>query len=550
MKRLLPYLISLVLLALGAPAPLSAQADPGDGRITGYVKDRVGTTASFDSTTVVCAVILPPQAPPFNEIVSAGWQEALDALVKQSESPAPFGALLASLKGVTAIHTIVAGDGFFRLEGLPLNRRIGVAARVAGVWRPLQREIRLTEDQPAAECEVPFWTLARDLSGLRISRHSLEISATINRNLRYAAVEILETIVLENPDPTRAVLPAGASRSKPFIKLGLLVSPGLTAAFLPSMYGSQLSFLQGRKAPEPRIVPVAEGRTSPWTFGGIEAMHGPREIYSEAAQTSHDSWHPLNARGELEFIGEGETLFISELSPDGRGSAWLIFNRPVPPARDGNPGRLVLRIRHKGGVLHESADRRLRLARRFPLPLTELRVTADPRLEIRGLKPEAHARIIGDARLTEGLNVYGVPEHEGDLIAADEEFELIIGFTPEARAEMAKIAGGFSTSENSPPPRPDAPAETGISTQAVFKALAVLFGLAFLVALVSSLRASREDQIKRLNRCHASSAQIVGEIHRLHAEYQAGRLPAALYTEQRKRLVNRLVEAEAAREKD
>ena len=73
-------------------------------------------------------------------------------------------------------------------------------------------------------------------------------------------------------------------------------------------------------------------------------------------------------------------------------------------------------------------------------------------------------------------------------------------------------------------------------------ALSVVFGLAFLAALVATIRKSRDEQLSRLAALPATRAEMLAAIPELETEYRNGNLPARNYQDQRQRLLNRLVE--------
>ncbi|MCA8918258.1 MAG: hypothetical protein KDB32_04205, partial [Planctomycetes bacterium] len=78
-----------------------------------------------------------------------------------------------------------------------------------------------------------------------------------------------------------------------------------------------------------------------------------------------------------------------------------------------------------------------------------------------------------------------------------------------------------------------------------FKSLAFVFGLAFVGALVATLRWPREKQLKRLAELPATRKEVLEGVNQLELEYKEGKLPARAYSEHRQRLLNRLVELDA-----
>ncbi|MCC6572989.1 MAG: hypothetical protein IT462_04275 [Planctomycetes bacterium] len=539
----MPRAILLLIVFLVA-APLHAQmgpAAPQPGSVFGRLKDRVGTTIDFEPGTVVCALALPPESPPFCEIVSAAWQDAFNAVVAGRDPHSKFGGLQGGVLAREGYHVKAGPRGDYEIANLPLRKRLALAAKVQGLWRPFREEIWLTDDQPRVERDIPFYTLGADPRACRVAEHSLQLKSIIKDTLVYAVVEVTETIVIENLDPSRAALPAeSAATGAPWFQLGLLTAPGMDPAFLAGMYGTELLFLQGTNASSPGPVPLDARAQRPWTFGGMDNMHGRPVEYGPGPQVSLDPWHPLNLDGALDFIGEGETFF--KLDPDDSGGrkASLVFNRPVPPAVGGKPGRLVLKLMHRGGIPLAQPESSVRVMRSLPLALRDLRIATDPTLEVGGVRADGHAKLLeAPEQGADGLVRYRAAAGALDVVGAGDRYIIAIALSARAREVLADVARRIQPPSKTETP---APAATGINMQGVFIMLAVVFAVGFLVAMVISLRSSREMQRKRLNEVDASRDEIIAAMKQLEADYKARKLSATAYLDQRKRLMARALE--------
>jgi hypothetical protein len=222
-------------------------------------------------------------------------------------------------------------------------------------------------------------------------------------------------------------------------------------------------------------------------------------------------------------------------SPSGR-SATLIFNRPIPPARDGLPGALTIRVLHKGGVLHLSPDSKLMFNRRFDYEVTVADAQINAMLTMSALVEDAHRGLYG-APGTEGHPVYPSNPAASPNLASGQLVRIALGFTQQARTEMARFENGVA-----PPDQPAGPQGPKLDVSKIFMALAFVFGLAFLGALVATVRKPRDEQLKRLAALPANRAEVLAAVNALESEYKQGGLPARAYQDQRQRLMNRLVE--------
>jgi hypothetical protein len=510
----------LVLLA----ACLFAGAAVAQGTISGTLRDPAGTTTWFAEPVTVAALVLPDDAHPFNEMCAGTWQEALSALADGKPPESPLGGLVAGVTAEASRFVTAESDGQFRINELPYERRLALAARIDGVWWPASREYWLTPEQGSATIEIPFFTLDPNLSPT-LALHRIETQLTMRGDLKFAGLRVIETIRVENTDPTRGAMVE--------IALDLLMPPDILARFLPSMYGSQLLFMQGTDA-----LPAVNGdQASPlapqsWKFGGADTMHGSKAVYNRGPQRSADNWHLLNTDG-LHMLGAGETRFVENASPSGR-SAKLVFRRPVPPALNGKPGTLVLRLQHRAGVPDNDPAAKVQLKRSFPLEVKRAEAAIGDGLTLAALIPEGHRKLYGAPSGAEFAST------EVPALAAGNVAEIVFGLNAEAQLALGKMAG---------PQTPQASELTAdkdeIKWNVLFQWLAAFFGIAFIGALVASVRWPREKQLGRLATLPASRAEVVKSLATLEADYRAGLLPASAYVEQRARLVNRVIEFDA-----
>ncbi|MCC7508160.1 MAG: hypothetical protein IT464_02145 [Planctomycetes bacterium] len=510
--------LALVVLC----APLAAQ-----GTITGTLKDIAGTTTWFAEPVTIAAIVLPDESHPFNEICAGTWQEAMDALAQGRKPETPFGGLAG---GVTPIDFCIVqsdADGRFQMLSLPLERRIAVAAKIDSLWWPLEREQWLTEATPSAQVELPFFTLDHDsLPTLR--EHRLEVHLTVRPDLKYAGLTIDETILIENSDPSRGMMLE--------ISLDVAMAPDILARHLPSLYGSQLFFMQGTSSlPAESASEASALARQAWRFGGVDVMHGAQAVYNKGPQFSADNWHPLNTDG-LHMLSAGDTRYIETPSPSARKAA-IVFRRPVPPALHGKPGSLQLRLLHRAGVPLDNPAGKVAFARTFPHELLSATAGAHAGVVLQALVKDGHRRlyetqIAGDpTRMASTRN---------PALVAGEEVQIVLGLDDATQAELKSLSDPVDT-----PAAQEDKDSSKFRWDMLFKALAVVFGLAFVGALVASVRWSREKQLARLASLPASRAEVVAALKSLESEYNARRLPAAAYIEQRQRLLNRLIEFDA-----
>ena len=511
------------------------------GVLSGKLYDAAGGDDYLDDAAMIGVVALPTTSPPFNELTATQWQEAFNALAVGEAPLIPIGGAIVPIEPTASFFGEVQGDGTFRLEGLPLDARLGVAAKVGDLWWPLRSELRFSADAPAQDVRIPYYRLGADPAGIKIESYKLETGASLRADLRFGPITMLETLRVTNPDPSYAALVK--------IELDVMVTPGLSARNLPSMYGSQLIYMQGWNATPPAEKTFDETSATAWTFGTGGGMHGGAAVYGPEAQASPDNWHGLNGDPMLAMVGAGDTVFRVNQSPSGR-SATLVFTRPVPPARDGVPGVLEIRLVHKGGVLLATPEGKVSLERRFDYDVIQAEASVRLELILAALVQGAHRRLYGPVK-TEGAQIYtSNPDVSPDL-KAGETVQLILGFSRDAQEQMAMLEAR-ATGE-APPTTEQAPTkpEPALNQQVLFLGLAIVFGLAFVGALIATVRLPREKQLKRLAELPGSRREVIDAVAALEKDYKEGKLPARSYQDHRQRLLNRLVEFDArAKEPD
>lgn len=508
---------------------LAAQAAAAQGVLTGHAFDAAGGEQYLDEAGMIAAVPLPKDAPPFNEITGAEWQAAFSALAEGRAPETPLGGALAQVEITDEVFSVeLQGDGTFRLEGIPFERRIAVAVKIGEWWWPLREELWFDTQAAAVEVQIPYYRLGADRSAVRIERWRADASGTVRQDLKYAPISMVEALTITNPDPSLAAMVT--------ISLDILVSPGISARSLPSQYGSELLYMQGWNAAEPLS---KTGMTSgAWTFGTGGGMHGGAPVTQPGAQLSADNWHQLNSDPMLAMVGAGDTVYRINASPSGR-SATLVFTRPVPPASDGAAGALTIRLAHRGGILMISPSDKTSLKRSFDYPVVECTAQITEGLTLAALVEGAHRRLYAQPQ---GGTYASNPDETPDL-PSGEIAVLALGFNREAQEFMREFEA--RASGEVPPAPTETPNEKQMDVSVIFKTLAFIFGLAFVGALIATVRKPRDEQLKRLAELPASRREVLDAVSKLESEYKQGGIPPRAYSEQRQRLLNRLVEFDA-----
>jgi len=165
---------------------LLAPALPAQGVLSGTLYDAAGGDQYLDQPAQLGVVALPAQAPPFNEITAAQWQAAFTALADPTQPAATLGGALAEVVPQASWFAEVQGDGTFRLAELPLETRLGVAAKIGELWWPLREEVWFTLTQSEQSVRIPYFRLGADPASIRIERYTLDAVGSVREDLKYS----------------------------------------------------------------------------------------------------------------------------------------------------------------------------------------------------------------------------------------------------------------------------------------------------------------------------------------------------------------------------
>lgn len=506
------------------PAAVLAQ-----GAASGSVVN-IASAADRIQYAPVCAIFLPKGAHPFNEITSATWQEAFTAIAEGRSPETPLGGLDHSVTP-TGFKTVSTDEqGAFKLDGLPLNTRIGLAARVDDLWWPLRQELWLTDSTPVTEVSIAVCRLGAPIA--EIARYQLEARMMPLRNdLRFGMIGISETLRVTNNDPLRGALVE--------FSLPVAMIPGLTGAQLPALYGRQLLYMQGWNLAAPMTADLGPAAEQAWRLGTTDIMHGGKPEFGDGAQASADNWHGLQGTDVMAMCGAGDTQYRVTDQADGRGAV-LTFRRVVPPALGGKPGVLEIRLRHFAGAATSEPGRKTRIVRAFPQALQTAAANLGFGIEMQALVTDSHRKLFSESTDADGMrNLVAAREPALD---AGEAVDLVLGFDDRARQMLAEAETAAASAGAASPAQ--AAARSALDFRNLFVALAVLFGMGFLVALVASLRKPREKQLEKLNQLGSPRDEVMRALFELESDLKAQRIPAASYLEQKQRLMNRLIESD------
>jgi hypothetical protein len=521
---------TLTILLLLCALPLAAQET---GRVDGSVKDLLGSKTEFADGAEVIAIALPEGSPPFNELIEGDWQTGAN-LLHGGNNDVPFGGIEGDILVRSAGIVPVSRDGSFALKDMPLEKRMGLAVLVQGLWWPLRTEVWLTKDAPQTTIEIPFYTTTDEADRVTVAEHKLEFASNLSPNLKYAAMQLRETIVFENANPYAAYFPGEGGD---LTRLQIALPPGITSREVIDFYGAQWTYAQGI----PVENPVAAGNPKPgsWMYGRANAMHGTQGEWGSGAQFSDDNWHPLNSTGALTFEGTGDTIYEQDTAAGPR-VAYLRFRRVIPPARDGQPGKLTIRILHSSGIPYGRPDGQFRLKRQFGFVVKSMRAEIDSNVRLSALVTGEHRGVYEDPVEGHGMSVMTSKPGQNALAGGDVA-ELVFGLSETGIVEAKRLENPDQPTASQ---APESKAGGQFSLQVLFKALAGVFGLAFLVVFVNGLSKPHDEQREKLNQPPTDKEGLKQALNDLKTEYDAGRLPATEYKQHRRRLMDHLIELE------
>jgi|GEM_PF-3827769 len=459
------------------------------------------------------------------------------------------------------------------MPNLRLGARIALAAYCEGVWWPASREFYFDEDGEQSETTLNLHAISFDDSQVEITSYDLESNSLANKeqrqDLRWHKISLREVIEIRNPSTTHAVIPKRTlSDYEPeeFLSLSLIPPPGVDPLQL-SMEGmlGEWTYFVGVRSDTPieyqGYDPDLEPYT-PWTHGqkwtqrragsgGSASPHGmtnTRGYKFKGAKNSGHASHPLNQSGMYDLWGAGDVFLRNH-----EGELRLVINKPIPPG-----GTLHIELEQHPGFSYENIFP-VNVSRiGFPYPVQDVRLLNDPLLRIRA---ESGLIVTSAEPGIDGLVRPEVAKEAGKrwTMSGGQPFSLIIDPSEELRGVMAQV-----------PTPPEASAGPGAERQVnlealaskiaaersgtgglvwkrVYSALALLFGLGFIVALIVNLGSRREVQLERLRSLPVDRAELIAELKRLESDYDRQRIPPAAYLEERTRLMSRLVELEASK---
>ncbi|MCF6228337.1 MAG: hypothetical protein L3J82_06700 [Planctomycetes bacterium] len=513
--------------------PLAAQET---GRIDGTVKDLIGEKTNFADGTEVLAITLAEGSPPFNELIEGDWQSAMN-LLYAGENNIPFGGIEGDILARPAGSAQVETDGRFTLSNLPLEQRLGVAVLVQGLWWPLREEVWLTKDLPDTTIELTFYTTTDDATEVSIVEHKIEVASNIRADLKYAALQIFETIIFENTNPYAAYF---GGEDSDLTRLQIAVPPGITSKQAIDFYGTQWMYAIGAPNVNTASPENAENpKPGSWIFGRANVMHGTKGEWGTGSQFSEDNWHVLNGSGDLSFTGTGSTIYEMDMEAGPR-VAYLRFQRIVPPAIDGVPGRLVIKVLHSSGIPYRALDSQFRLKRQFGFTVKSARAELDPAIRLAALIPGGHRAVYKETVSGHGMTAK-VSDPDGVAMNAGEIAEFVFGLSDYGVFAATKFVDPDSAKQPAAKLAPEDKAGGAFDMKMMFKFFAAVFGLAFLIVFVNGLSKPRDEQRKKLNEAPEDKEGLLKALRDLKAEYDTGKLPATEYKQHKQRLMEHLI---------
>jgi hypothetical protein len=261
------------------------------------------------------------------------------------------------------------------------------------------------------------------------------------------------------------------------------------------------------------------------------------------ALSSQDNTHDYNRDGMFEFIGAGQ-VYAKMIETDMVSMMCLVINKPIPPRT-----QMVIRLVQHPGILYDNPGP-IRVYRPgLPVDLPQFRVRSDNGLNLLGGGSLNLVAVEGLGRpLGAGSVLWdATPGEGGVVIRAGTPFAYDLAPTAEQERVLNEIDAQFSRQEQSsrtdatPPVASATPdgSSRGDNGHGLW-ALAVVFLIATIVAFVVSIRKPYEAQMAKLKAIPFTREEGLSELLALQREYQAGKIDAATYRDERNRILNRL----------
>ncbi len=522
--------------------------------------DSTGTLSSFENVIFV-ALFLPDNFLPFDELTQGQWNFYFEKILNPNTSPltdpelAPFQGLREAIPGRIFTSPV---SGRATLEGLPLRKRIVLAAKHEGLWWPIKREFWFDAPSEEREARLELHALSTDLSLLKASEYTFSVNHGKQfQGARWHQVELQETLRIVNLSTTHAVIGKEAFENQGWLRFPLTPPPGLPPIYLTqSMLLNSWSYFVGQ--PTEEVMPFESTPETlspyvPWSSGldwgenhhrasdsENTSFHGTNinHYHTQGPKRSEDNAHPFNREGRFEFIAPGEN-YLSMQEEELHERLDLVINKPIPPG-----GSMVIFLKQEPGILFEQPESIQIYRPPLPFDIEEVRISHSPLYNLQGrnalVLKKAEQDNDGMLRPLAQQNDLGITIPRGSF------FGLEIQAAPELLAAMSELDLGLENQEEPSKTTPalTPPKEPSLteSPTRLFSLLAALFGFVFFIILIRSIRGNEQEQRTRLEKNPASEEQLLQELQNLKVSYTQGKLPAKTYQEEHRRLLTWLVQ--------
>jgi len=545
--------------APAAPVWPSPDSLPRNGVINVELRDKTASTSTFREAVVVVA-FLPNDSIPFDELTQMEWTSGFDRIVDPHRVPSETEMALHKMPKLEGFPVNVPESGRLTVDKLPAHTRIAVAVLFQNVWWPCRSEFVFDEQFQLKTAVIDVFQVSHDMSLLQGDEWHIHAQPVpSDTDLKWLQVEMIETITITNTSPTHAVIGKAATQGGEWIRIPLTPPPGLPAS---EMTGGLMLDTWTWFVGKPAEIHVPFAGTAhiapyqPWSKGlkwdgagpmGDNNPHGgeapARGWPAPRALSSFDNTHPHNRAGQFEFIGAGE-VHVKLVETEFASLVCLIINKPIPPR-----SQMVIKLVQRPGIDYEEPTpiRVFRLGMPFAMP--QFRVRAENTLKLLGgdaLKLEAvegmgqpfgRADVLWEASAKEGTPVIPSGKSFAWDIAPTPE---LIGFLKEVVEEEAKANAAAASSNPTGNSGAKTVEESTLHSGNIMWVLSALFLLATLIAAVISIRGSFERQMSRLRAIPFTRKEGLAELAELTTEYEAGRIDAMVYRDERNRILNRL----------